>query len=207
MKYKLMSIFAVLFLTMVACQNADNTGQDTGTNGNNTAEQTRYNNNPNNNTGDGLTGVRNNTMDRNADRYQRDTAQNINNENNQYDVSEEAAERITDEVKEIDRVQVLTTDNNAYVAASFDNDERQNRNQNQDQGNNNGEEITDEVKDKIGDIVRSVDNSIENVYVSTNPDFVDLTNNYVDDINNGEPIEGFFDQMGNMVERIFPQNN
>ncbi|WP_087973386.1 YhcN/YlaJ family sporulation lipoprotein [Oceanobacillus rekensis] len=206
MKYKLMSIFAVLFLTLVACQNTDETGlQDAGTNGNDNAEQTRYNNN-HNNTGDGLTGVRNNTMDRDADQMQnRGTNVNDENRNNQYDVSEEAAERITSEIKDVDRVQVLTTDNNAYVAASIDNKNDQNQNR---QNNGDGEEeVNEETKQKIGDIVRSVDNNIENVYVSSNPDFIDLTNNYVDDMNNGEPIEGFFDQMGNMIQRIFPQNN
>lgn len=204
MKFKLMSIFAVLLLTLVACQNADNTGsQDAGTNGNDTAEQTRYNNNSNNNTGDGITGVRNNTMDRDADQLQeRGANDNDGNRNNQYDVSEEAAERIKNDIEGIDRVQVLTTDNNAYVAAGFDNKNHQNRKNNED----GEEEVNEEMKQKIGDIVRSVDNNIENVYVSSNPDFIDLTNNYVDDMNNGEPIEGFFDQMGNMIERVFPQN-
>lgn len=204
MKFKFMSIFAVLLLTLVACQNADNTGtKDAGTNGNDTAEQTRYNNNSNNNTGDGITGVRNNTMDRDADQLQdRGANNNDGNRNNQYDVSEEAAERIKNDIEGIDRVQVLTTDNNAYVAAGFDNKNHQNRKNNGD----GEEEVNEEMKQKIGDIVRSVDNNIENVYVSSNPDFIDLTNNYVDDMNNGEPIEGFFDQMGNMIERVFPQN-
>jgi len=42
------------------------------------------------------------------------------------------------------------------------------------------------------------------VYVSTNPDFFDLTNGYIDDVNRGEPVEGFFDQFSNMIERLFP---
>lgn len=66
--------------------------------------------------------------------------------------------------------------------------------------------ISEELKRDIAEIVRSVDRNIDNVYVSTNPDFVDLTNNYIDDINTGRPIRGFFEEMGNMIERIFPQN-
>ncbi|HLR52391.1 MAG TPA: hypothetical protein VK072_05880 [Candidatus Avamphibacillus sp.] len=28
----------------------------------------------------------------------------------------------------------------------------------------------------------------------------------MDDMNNGKPVRGFFDQFGNMIERLFPQN-
>src|SRR5699024_10450367 len=96
-----------------------------------------------------------------------------------------------------------------------DNDDRNNRdNQARDRNNNDGgmnthhtgDDLTDDVKNEITDIVKSVDNNIDNVYVSTNPDFFDLTNNYVDDMNNGKPVRGFFDQFGNMIERLFPQN-
>src|SRR5699024_5034277 len=95
-------------------------------------------------------------------------------------------------------------------------DETNNRNNdgNRDRNNNDGgmntqhtgDDLTDEVKKEITDIVKSVDNDIDNVYVSTNPDFFELTNNYVDDMNDGEPVRGFFDQFGNMIERLFPQN-
>lgn len=66
--------------------------------------------------------------------------------------------------------------------------------------------ISEQLKREVADIVRSVDRNIDNVYVSSNPDFIDLTNNYIDDIDNNRPIRGFFDEMGNMIERIFPQN-
>lgn len=85
-----------------------------------------------------------------------------------------------------------------------DEDDRNNR------GTDNmgeGHEVTDDVKDKITDIVQSVDPNIKNVYVTTSPDFVDLVNNYADDVDNGRPVRGFFDEVGNMIERVFPQNN
>ena len=199
MKWKVLSIAAATFLTLTACQATDNNARDNATGPNDNIEQTRFYNNA----GEGMTNVRNYTLDRNSEQSQnRDNGNNRANEHNQYDISEEAAERITNEVNDIDRAYVLTTDNNAYVAAILDTD---NRNANRGTRDNGGE-LTDEVKEKIGDIVKSVDNGIDNVYVSTNPDFIDLTNNYVDDVNNGEPVEGFFDQMGNMVERLFPQN-
>src|SRR5690625_1034146 len=68
------------------------------------------------------------------------------------------------------------------------------------------DDVTDEVKNQIADIVQDVDNNIDNVYVSTSPDFMDLTENYVNDMNDGKPVRGFFDQIGNTIERIFPQN-
>ncbi|WP_337019070.1 YhcN/YlaJ family sporulation lipoprotein [Oceanobacillus massiliensis] len=199
MKFKFLIIVSMLFFVLAACQNADDNNQETGTGTGNNVEQTR------NNTGDGMVGDRNHMMSRDSERFQdRDSGQNAeNNSNKQYDVSEEAAELIANEVNEVDRAYVLSTDNNAYVAATLKNNEGNNNGNN---GNNQENELSDEVKGQIGDIVRSVNNDIENVYVSTNPDFVDLTNNYVNDVDNGEPIEGFFDQMGTMIERIFPQN-
>lgn len=201
MKWKLLSVLAVLFFVLAACQNADNTDNQDGANGNNNnVEPTRYQNNA----GDGMVNDRNNTMERDADRLQNRDGQN--NENNQYDVAEEAAQRITDEVEGIDRAYVLTTDNNAYVAANLDTDGNNQQNANN-MNQQNGNDLTDEVKEQIGEIVKSVNNDIDNVYVSTNPDFLNLTRNYVNDADNGQPVEGFFDQMGNMVERLFPENS
>lgn len=68
------------------------------------------------------------------------------------------------------------------------------------------DEVTDQVKNKIADIVQDVDDDIDNVYVSTSPDFFDLAHNYSSDMDNGKPVRGFFDQIGNTIERIFPQN-
>lgn len=135
---------------------------------------------------------------------------NDNANNDQYNVADKAADRITDQIEEIDSAYVLTTDNNAYVAAVLDNDQvniQNNNNRNNNNNNNdNGEELTDEVKSEIKDIVQSVDRDIENVYVTTNPDFVDLTNNYIQDLDEGRPVRGLFDQIGNAVERLFPQD-
>src|SRR5699024_2827022 len=69
-----------------------------------------------------------------------------------------------------------------------------------------GHEVTDDVKNQIAEIVQDVDNDIDNVYVSTSPDFFDLAGNYADDMDAGKPVRGFFDHIGNTIERIFPQN-
>ncbi|MFD2042819.1 YhcN/YlaJ family sporulation lipoprotein [Ornithinibacillus salinisoli] len=216
MKWKIMSFVTLLFFALAACQ-ADEQGQGYD-NDNNNIDQTRYGNNEGigDDTGDGMNRDRNYTMDRDIEerngnnftntRNQANQNNNNRQQNDRYDVAEEAADQISNQIDEIERAYVLTTDNNAYVAAGLNNNGNAQNNGNVKNNNNSGDELTDDVKKEIADIVKSVDNDVENVYVSTNPDFMDLTNNYVNDMNNGEPIEGFFDQMGNMIERLFPQN-
>lgn len=202
MKVKLFSFIAVLSLVLAGCMNADDNDNNNQDAKNDNVEQTRYNNN----TGEGMNG--------NSDyEMRRDVQSDQENDNNRYDVSEEAAERITREVDEIDRAYVLTLDDNAYVAVQLDtndaNVENKNTGNNTANNTNNvdkGDELTDEVKSRIKEVVQSVDNDIDNVYVSTNPDFLNLTQNYAEDVEKGEPVEGFFDQFGNMIERLFPQN-
>src|SRR5699024_5243995 len=69
-----------------------------------------------------------------------------------------------------------------------------------------GDDLTEDVKNQIADIVQSVDRDINNVYVTTSPDFVNLSEQYSTDLDEGRPVRGFFDQIGNAIERIFPQD-
>ncbi|PAE14393.1 hypothetical protein CHH91_19815, partial [Virgibacillus sp. 7505] len=57
--------------------------------------------------------------------------------------------------------------------------------------NGSEDEVTDDVEDKISEQVRETDENIRNVYVSSNPDFVERATNYADRIQEGEPVEGF----------------
>ncbi|WP_226038241.1 YhcN/YlaJ family sporulation lipoprotein [Aquibacillus saliphilus] len=123
-----------------------------------------------------------------------------NNDENRFEVADKVSDRIVKKVNAIDNAYVLTTDNNAYVAVELDRDTNNNNNKN----GGNGDNVSESIEKQIRDVVKNVDSDIDNVYVSTNPDFVNLTNNYRDDVENGEPIEGFFDQMGQMIERVFP---
>ncbi|MFC4386778.1 YhcN/YlaJ family sporulation lipoprotein [Gracilibacillus marinus] len=114
-----------------------------------------------------------------------------------YEIAEKAQKRIEKEIPSIQNVYVLKTNNNAYVAASWDKDNNTTKNEN---------ELSKEVREKIVKAVKSVDNDIEKVYISTNPDFLNLVNQYSEDVDSGEPIEGLFNRMGNMIERVFPDN-
>lgn len=209
MKLKILGVLTLLMFTLIACQNTNDTG--TGTDNPNVNPT-----NVRNQTGDGMLNNRDYMMDRDADRYQNRDRDARNNRMNQgrndsrYEIAEEAAEKITKEVDNIENAFVLTTENNAYVAARIDAD---NHNRGNNQGNMNrsntkgNNDLTDNVKEEIADIVRSIDKDIEHVYVSTNPDFLNLVHDYADDVDRGEPIEGFFEQIGTMIERVFPENS
>lgn|SRR5690625_2678082 len=220
---------AMMFLfasIITGCQMGDRTGDETGKRDTN-VERTRYQDDADRtmpqNRRDNIQ-----RRDRADDRYgmtrrdSRGTADphsDNRRDNRSYDIQKEAAEKIVDEIDEINYAYVLTNNRNAYVAAVLDEDqdrrttsknERHNDRTSEDKRTNRtrdeGEQLTDEVKREIKDIVQSVDKNIDNVYVSTNPDFADLTNNYINDFNEGKPVRGMFDQLGNMIERLFPQN-
>src|SRR5690625_2433266 len=237
--FKLFSVIIATVLVLIGCQGNNQEGR--GTTDDNTFERTRTthdngNRNYDGNINDNRDGLTQKISDRNRNNNNRAS----NNRQDRYDVSEEAAERIVDEIAEIDRAYVLTTRNNAYVAAMLDDEnttdrdnltynDRQNsstgmniRNVNDrnvkdrtvNEGDSNkrkqdnhmanrrntaaddvnrkrdveSDELADEVKNQIADIVQDVDNSIDNVYVSTSPDFVDLSENYVNDLDNGKQI-------------------
>lgn len=220
MKIKTLGFALFATAALVGCQNQDDNNDALGPNdpNDNNVEQTRFNDGDGNAT----------TNDRNRQDFDMNNGNRGNNNKNEYDISDKAADKITKQVKGIDNVYVVTTDNNAYVAANLDadnnndtdannngvnnnngtsaNNNNNGANDNNNAGDDNGDKLTDETKQKISDIVKSVDGDIDNVYVSTNPDFLDLVTNYADQADNGEPIEGLFDQMGNMIERVFPQD-
>lgn len=250
MKYKIMTAAITGTLLLTGCQGFDN--QEEGIGGRDTTYE-HANDRVRTNHSD------NNYMENVADRNRHSLNRNSNNHQDRYDVSERAAERIVDEIPEIEQAYVLMTRNNAYVATVLDEEnatdkdnlaynDRQNssagmnvknvndrntvNNRTVNEGDANkrrqdnhisnkrdsvsddighkrdveSDEVTDAIKNRIADIVQEEHDQIENVYVSTSPDFVQLSNNYVNNMQNGEPVRGFFDQIGNMIERIFPQN-
>ena len=108
---------------------------------------------------------------------------------NDFTLSDDIANRVAG-MKEVKSANVLLTDHTAYVAAVLNNDE--------------GGRVSTRIENKIADTVRSVDKSVDNVYVSTNPDFVDRVNQYANDVGNGRPVQGFGQQFGELVNRLFP---
>ncbi|WP_438318273.1 YhcN/YlaJ family sporulation lipoprotein [Sporosarcina sp. FA9] len=105
------------------------------------------------------------------------------------EVAKDAANLIT-ELDEVESATVIVTNNNAYTAVVL-----------HDQAS---EELSPDVEDKIADKVRTANSAIENVYVSLNPDFVKQMNDYGEKINEGKPVEGFFEEFSEAMKRVFP---
>ena len=143
--------------------------------------------------------ARNNMTEVNYDnRADRDMDNNMNmgmdnqyDENARMDVADEAANKVTD-LKEVEDATVIVTDNNAYVAAKLEGGESM--------------KLTKETEKMIGDTVRNTDPDINDVFVSTNPDFIDRMNGWADDINKGNPVSGFVKEFNDTIRRMFPTN-
>lgn len=145
------------------------------------------NNNNNMNNGLDTNNTNNNGLGTNNDNN--GIGNNNGQVNNKMRVADEAADRVA-KLKEVSRANVIVTDNNAYVAVMLTDRSRN--------------ELTKTFEDKIAKEVRKADKDIDNVYVSVNPDFYDRMNDYANDIRNGNPISGLFDQFNETVQRIFP---
>lgn len=117
------------------------------------------------------------------------TDNNRNGEESLMSVADEAADRVTD-LEGVKRASVIVTNRNAYVAAQLD--------------DNAEGKLTRKLENNIANAVRKTDTNIQNVYVSTNPDFIDRMDNYVNDIGEGRPIGGLFDEFTEVVRRVFP---
>ncbi|MGD6848161.1 YhcN/YlaJ family sporulation lipoprotein [Rossellomorea aquimaris] len=106
-----------------------------------------------------------------------------------YSLAEKAANKVAS-LNEVKSAYVLTTDQNAYVAAVLED-------------KMNGK-VSKDLEKKISDQVKSQNGNIDNVYISTNPDFTDRMRDYANKAENGKPIEGMGEEMADMLKRIFP---
>lgn len=112
-----------------------------------------------------------------------------NGERTQMEVADDVAENVAN-LDEVDRANVIVTNLNAYVAVILNEEP-------------NGT-LTSQVENKISETVRNTDRGIQNVFVSTNPNFIDRMRDYGDKIQAGEPIEGLFEEFNEMISRVFP---
>ena len=214
MKWKTLMVTATLSTLLLAGCGTDNANDTAMRNQDNTLRNVNYNPNnnngyPNQNNNYGYPNGNDNVINR-ADRNnngdnmnnrnnmmvnvnnRNNNRMNINNRNdnqNRMTVADKAAEKIVS-MREVDQANVIVTDNNAYVAAKL--------------ANHNGNRLEKDIENKISDVVKSTDQNIDNVYVSVNPDFYERTTSYANDIRNGRPIAGFFDEFNTLVRRIFP---
>lgn len=105
----------------------------------------------------------------------------------------QVAKQVTDQIVKINGVKhanALVTGKSAYVAAVIDANQGQ---------------LSSDMEHQIAQQVRATDPNIQNVYVSTNPEFVDRVNRYVSDVRLGHPVSGFFQEFTEIVQRVFPK--
>ncbi|MCP1188836.1 YhcN/YlaJ family sporulation lipoprotein [Priestia flexa] len=107
------------------------------------------------------------------------------------EVANGAADRVN-ALSEVKNANVVIMNRDAYVAAVLE-DKKEGK-------------LTKEMETKIADEVKKSNNNIQEVYVSTNPDFVDRMNSYVNKLEDGHPITGIINEFNEVVRRVFPNN-
>lgn len=115
--------------------------------------------------------------------------QGTNADDNQMSIVDDAQAKV-EAIDEVKNANVIVTNRNAYVAVVLDDDETGN--------------VRKDIEEKISREVKASDQNIENVYVSSNPDFVDRMNDYGGKIQSGKPIRGLFEEFNEMVQSVFP---
>ncbi|WP_078412874.1 YhcN/YlaJ family sporulation lipoprotein [Priestia abyssalis] len=197
---------ALSMIALTGCNN-DNAADDRNGINNNTRDVSYVNDNDNvvndnnryirdNNGRNGVDGSLRNVRNVNDnDMGLNNPLRNVGNENDRngeeplMNVADEAADRVAD-LQGVQRASVIVTERNAYVAAQLD--------------DNAEGKLTRQMENNIANAVRKTDADIQNVYVSTNPDFIDRMDNYVNDIGEGRPVGGLFDEFTEVVRRVFP---
>ncbi|WP_173223117.1 YhcN/YlaJ family sporulation lipoprotein [Paenibacillus alba] len=111
------------------------------------------------------------------------------NTDNRVQIAKQASDQII-KLNGVKQANVLVTGKNAYVAAVI---------------NANQGQLSSDMEHQIAQQVKAADPNIQNVYVSTNPEFVDRVNRYVSDVKLGHPISGFFQEFTEMVKHVFPK--
>ena len=114
---------------------------------------------------------------------------NVRNNTPNMKVADRVASQVA-KLKEVQRANVIVTDSNAYVAVLLKDRSRK--------------EMTSTFKNKITKTVKKADKSIDNVYVSVNPDFYDRMTDYGNELRNGHPVAGLFNQFTDTIHRVFP---
>ncbi|WP_210608546.1 YhcN/YlaJ family sporulation lipoprotein [Priestia flexa] len=153
-----------------------------------------------NTTDQGKDGLINDDTVRNVS-YENETDNNMNDvtqekKRDQYaesrmEVANGASDRVN-ALSEVKNANVIVMNRNAYVAAVLE-DKKEGK-------------LTKEMEAKIADEVKKANNNVQEVYVSTNPDFVDRMNGYVNKLEDGRPITGIIDEFNEVVRRVFPNN-
>lgn len=108
-----------------------------------------------------------------------------------------AADNIAKAVQTVPGIKGATaviSGNNAYIGINIDV-----------RGNVDNTSKVQNLKKQAADMVRKTDKSITTVYVSADADFVQRLTKISNDIRNGTPVEGFRNELAELVKRITPE--
>jgi YhcN/YlaJ family sporulation lipoprotein len=103
-------------------------------------------------------------------------------------IADQAVEKVVG-IEGVQQANILVTQSNAYVAAVLEHD---------------NQALSQDMEAQIAKQVRSTDANIQRVFVSTNPDFISRINSYTLSVQQGRPIAGFFGELNEMAQRLFP---
>lgn len=92
------------------------------------------------------------------------------------------------EIEGVNNVYLMQMGQTVYVAADVENDTMP----------------IDETEKAISQVIKDTYPEVETVRLTTNPDFLDLADRYQKEVNAGRPVEGFFNEIGEMIDRVFP---
>ncbi|MBT2656230.1 YhcN/YlaJ family sporulation lipoprotein [Bacillus sp. ISL-18] len=126
-------------------------------------------------------------LDRQRNHNKHSTNTRIQYDTSKIIVANRAADRVTD-LSEINRANIIVTDNNAYVAVKM-------------AAHN---QLTATTRSKITRAVKSADSNIDNVHISKNPQFYKRMSSYTRDIRYGRANSDFLDSFSDTIRRVFP---
>lgn len=113
----------------------------------------------------------------------------MDNNDNNFELSRRIADRVED-IQGVNKAYVLISGDTAIVGVDMD--------------NNAEGQVTSDLKQRIERAVKRVDNDIDNVSVTADPDLLTRIRNMFEDMDNGNPIEGFADEFQEILRRITP---
>ncbi|MBC8590659.1 YhcN/YlaJ family sporulation lipoprotein [Wansuia hejianensis] len=207
-KFNLIVLGLILVLVLGACTPNDTNVNDrnrnlsnqtrvrdnrnnTGTNTNNKNDLIGQNNTDNNdwngnnmldnNLNDNLDNDLNNGMTRPNNLSNNLVGKNVN--------ANDLARKISD-LPEVDKASVVVTNDTVLVGANL-------------RGNTQGTMTTD-LRKKIENIVRDTNTNFSNISITTDPDLYDRIQTMSDNIGNGNPIEGFAEEIRDIIRNITP---
>lgn len=208
-KIKILGFILILAMSLVACKSVDrNMGNDTNRR---LSTQTRINDEDWNigrdRMDDSLDPIQDNTLDENTrDRFDtRDGIdQNLNDgmtrpdPNLSTDISDTGfrtndIEKKIRDLSEVDKARVVVNGDTAIVGVRL-------------RGNTQNT-ITNSLRDKIENIVKKSHNSISNVSITTEPKLFTRIETMAKDIESGNPIKSFADEIKDILRAITPDTN